>query len=154
MKNNKGFSLVELIIVVAIMAVLMGILAPQYIRYVEKTRIRADDSIISDMDKAASALLADEKYYTVASNTVTVTMTHATGAVSVAGLGSMATTFVNEMHTSLYGSASASNKFKSKAYAGTATSTATYTWTQSLYTWTKSVFNGITDSKYETAQTT
>ena len=154
MKNNKGFSLVELIIVVAIMAVLMGILAPQYIRYVEKTRIRADDSIISDMDKAASALLADEKYYTVAANTVTVTMTHATGAVSVEGLGSMATTFVNEMHTSLYGSTSTANKFKSKAYSGTATSTATYTWTQSLYTWTKSVYNGITDSKYETAQTT
>ncbi|MBR5348788.1 MAG: prepilin-type N-terminal cleavage/methylation domain-containing protein [Lachnospiraceae bacterium] len=154
MKNNKGFSLVELIIVVAIMAVLMGILAPQYIRYVEKTRIRADDSIISDMDKAASALLADEKYYTKASNTVVVTMTHATGAVSVSGLGSMATTFVNEMHTSLYGQTGAVNKFKSKAYAGTATSTATYTWTQSLYTWTKSVVNGITDSKYETAQTT
>ncbi|HKM34419.1 MAG TPA: prepilin-type N-terminal cleavage/methylation domain-containing protein, partial [Lachnospiraceae bacterium] len=27
--NNKGFSLVELIIVIAIMAVLVGILAPQ-----------------------------------------------------------------------------------------------------------------------------
>lgn len=37
-KNNKGFSLVELIVVVAIMAVLVGVLAPAYLRYIEKAR--------------------------------------------------------------------------------------------------------------------
>lgn len=40
--NNKGFSLVELIIVIAIMAVLIGVLAPQYLKYVEKSRESAD----------------------------------------------------------------------------------------------------------------
>ena len=40
--NNKGFSLVELIIVIAIMAVLIGVLAPQYIGYVEKSRQSSD----------------------------------------------------------------------------------------------------------------
>ena len=40
--NNKGFSLVELIIVIAIMAVLIGVLAPQYLKYVEKSRVSAD----------------------------------------------------------------------------------------------------------------
>jgi type IV pilus assembly protein PilA len=157
MKNNKGFSLVELIIVVAIMAVLMGILAPQYIRYVEKTRIRADDSIISDMDKSAAALLADEKYYDKNTGTVEVSIDHTTGAVSVTGFNdaTVAAQFVNEMHTSLYGSTTATKKFKSKAYSTTTTSTATYTWHGSPdYTWTKSVYNGIVDSKYETAQTT
>lgn len=29
-RNNKGFSLVELIIVIAIMAILAGVLAPQF----------------------------------------------------------------------------------------------------------------------------
>ena len=37
-KNNDGFSLIELIVVVAIMAVLVGVLAPAYLRYVEKAR--------------------------------------------------------------------------------------------------------------------
>lgn len=37
-KNNNGFSLIELIVVVAIMAVLVGVLAPAYLRYVEKAR--------------------------------------------------------------------------------------------------------------------
>lgn len=41
-KNNKGFSLVELIIVIAIMAVLVGVLAPQFLGYVKKSKISTD----------------------------------------------------------------------------------------------------------------
>ena len=40
--NDKGFSLVELIIVIAIMAVLVVVLAPQYLKYVEKSREATD----------------------------------------------------------------------------------------------------------------
>lgn len=36
--NNKGFSLVELIIVIAIMAILAGAIAPAVIRYIRKAR--------------------------------------------------------------------------------------------------------------------
>lgn len=56
-KDNKGFSLVELIIVIAIMAVLVGVLAPAYLRYVEKSRKSADvqavDAVMSAMEAAA-----------------------------------------------------------------------------------------------------
>lgn len=40
--NNKGFSLVELIIVIAIMAVLIGVLAPQYLKYVNNSKVSTD----------------------------------------------------------------------------------------------------------------
>ena len=56
-KNNKGFSLVELIVVIAIMAVLVGVLAPQLIKYVEKSREATD---IQNCDSIASAL---KSYY-------------------------------------------------------------------------------------------
>lgn len=54
-KNNKGFSLVELIVVIAIMAVLVGVLAPQLMKYVEKSRESTD---IQNCDSIASALKA------------------------------------------------------------------------------------------------
>jgi type IV pilus assembly protein PilA len=40
--NNKGFSLVELIVVIAIMAVLVGVLAPQFLGYVERSKASTD----------------------------------------------------------------------------------------------------------------
>lgn len=57
---NKGFSLVELIVVVAIMAVLIGILAPQYLRYVEKSRLQKDNSAIAEVANAIKIAMADE----------------------------------------------------------------------------------------------
>lgn len=54
-KNNKGFSLVELIVVIAIMAVLVGVLAPQLIKYVEKSREATD---IQNCDSIVSAIKA------------------------------------------------------------------------------------------------
>lgn len=58
-KDNKGFSLVELIIVVAIMAILVGLLAPQYIKYVEKSRKSADASNLDEMVNAVQIYAAD-----------------------------------------------------------------------------------------------
>lgn len=153
MKNNKGFSLVELIIVVAIMAVLMGILAPQYIRYVEKTRIRADDSIISDIDKSCQATLADEKYYSAAAATVTVTVSN-TGVIATSDVGTQSTAFLNEVNTSVYGQTSSLNKFKSKAYTQGGSTTLTYTFNSTLYTWQATITNSIADSKYYQAPAT
>ena len=61
-KNNKGFSLVELIIVIAIMSVLIGVLAPQYIKYVEKSRVSADEDLADMLLSAGYLMSADEDY--------------------------------------------------------------------------------------------
>ena len=57
--NNNGFSLVELIIVIAIMAVLVGVLAPQFIGYVEKSKKSNDVSTIDSIANALDALAID-----------------------------------------------------------------------------------------------
>lgn len=58
-KNNKGFTLVELVIVIAILAILVGILAPQYTKYVEKSRKSADASNMDELVKAVQVYAAD-----------------------------------------------------------------------------------------------
>lgn len=57
--NNKGFSLVELIIVIAIMAILVGVLAPQYLKYVEKSRTSADKDQLDSFYTACTTAAAD-----------------------------------------------------------------------------------------------
>ncbi|MBR4719010.1 MAG: type II secretion system protein [Lachnospiraceae bacterium] len=58
--NNKGFSLVELIIVIAIMAILIAVLAPQYIKYVEKSRKSSDLDNYQKLVDAIQVVFADE----------------------------------------------------------------------------------------------
>lgn len=61
--GNKGFSLVELIVVIAIMAVLVGVLAPTLIKNVEKSRESTDVQNLDSMRGAVVTMLSTEKYY-------------------------------------------------------------------------------------------
>lgn len=58
--NNKGFSLVELIIVIAIMAVLVGVLAPNFIKYVSKSQRSIDVTNASRIVETMDVLLVME----------------------------------------------------------------------------------------------
>ena len=55
-KNNKEFSLVELIVVIAIMIVLVAVLAPVFTKYVEQSR-RATD--VTNANTIAEAILVE-----------------------------------------------------------------------------------------------
>ena len=59
MKNNKGFSLVELIIVIAIMAILVGVMAPQLIKYIEKSKVSADTQAADTVHSAVLTAMMD-----------------------------------------------------------------------------------------------
>ena len=65
-KNNKGFSLVELIIVIAIMAILAGALAPALIKYIAKSRRSTDVSNAQTIATAVTNALSVETAYDAA----------------------------------------------------------------------------------------
>lgn len=75
--NNKGFSLVELIIVIAIMAILIVVLAPQYLRYVERSRNSTDMQNATEIVTAFQTYQADPESQdplTATDNVATVTI--------------------------------------------------------------------------------
>lgn len=103
-KNNKGFSLVELIIVIAIMAVLMAVLAPQFLRYVERSRLQSDNTAIGEIANACKIVATNETAITGAPITITIPVAPAAAAnVTVTGTGAAAgvTAFQNEINATI-----------------------------------------------------
>lgn len=62
-KKNKGFSLIELIIAIAILVILTGLLAPQFMKYIEKSREAKDMQTLDTVYTAVQGALADEEAY-------------------------------------------------------------------------------------------
>ena len=61
--KTKGFSLVELIVVIAIMVVLMGMLVPALIGYSENTRADKDTAQMQEVVAAIEMAMTNEKIY-------------------------------------------------------------------------------------------
>lgn len=77
--NNKGFSLVELIIVIAIMAILAGAIAPALIRYIDKSRKSNDVSAAKTIKTAVETAMSNEVTY---ANLTAATFTTSAGVTS------------------------------------------------------------------------
>lgn len=117
--GNKGFSLVELIVVIAIMAVLVGVLAPQFIKYVENSRQSTDVQNVQELKTAVEVYVADNE---VSSNvTITIGSNKATVGGGITNLGTTA----NEV------------ALKSTGWAGS-----TYTYDVSTYKWSGKTASG------------
>jgi len=85
--NNKGFSLVELIIVVAIMAILMVVLAPTFTKYVDRSRQSSDASSVASIVSAMETGLADATDYPgITDGKYVVTITDGASGSSATGL--------------------------------------------------------------------
>ena len=63
-ENNKGFSLVELIVVIAIMVVLIAVLGSTILGYVEKSKYSKDMQALDAVNTAVKSFVAepDSKY--------------------------------------------------------------------------------------------
>ena len=79
--NNKGFSLVELIIVIAIMAILVGVVGTQVIPYLENSRKAKDFQVISAWNTAAVSTYSTEASNIVSTAVYTIEITD--GALTI-----------------------------------------------------------------------
>ena len=75
-KNNKGFSLVELIVVILIMAIIAVALAPQVMKWVDKSKVNTDinnrANLKSSMDAAVADFFSQGESFTAEKITFTV----------------------------------------------------------------------------------
>lgn len=106
--KNKGFSLVELIIVIAIMAILAAAIAPALIRYIDKSRKADDVTAAGTIESSVSAAIANEDAYEEAVKATPTVVAN----VSKGGGSYIGATFKSEMESSL--PQGADIKFKKK----------------------------------------
>ena len=75
MKNNKGFSLVELIVVIAIMAILAAVAIPTFSSFITKANIASDEQFAADLEYAIELALIEDG--DSLDDDITVTITNA-----------------------------------------------------------------------------
>ena len=63
LRNEKGFTLIELIIVIAIIAIISAILAPSFSRMTIRSRLKADISTARELTRQAGLYNADKGDY-------------------------------------------------------------------------------------------
>jgi len=80
--NNKGFSLVELIVVVLIMAIIAVALAPQVMKWVENSRKSTDIENYNSIMEACNVASTNEAVIKEVGSGITITMTNSGASIT------------------------------------------------------------------------
>ena len=83
--NNKGFSLIELIIVIAIMAVLVAIIAPNLTKYLGSSKTKTDDKNLDEVKQQVMNAISDAQTNDVTVPTGSIKLQASGSAVTVTG---------------------------------------------------------------------
>ncbi|MDR0886586.1 MAG: prepilin-type N-terminal cleavage/methylation domain-containing protein, partial [Clostridiales Family XIII bacterium] len=59
LKDKKGFTLVEVIVVLVILAILIAIAVPSVTSYINKSKVRADKTAVKTVQTVLQAVVAD-----------------------------------------------------------------------------------------------
>ena len=77
--SDGGFTLIEIAIVIAVLALLLGVLAPSLLKYVENSRMQKDESAMDELVNTFQLALADSntfdeaRSYSITNNYITYT---------------------------------------------------------------------------------
>ena len=110
-ENNKGFSLVELIVVIAIMVVLIAVLGSTILGYVDKSKYSKDISALDSINTAVKTFVADpsvDTSFTDGTYTLTALVAYDKGNVIMPILGEVFTLDEEEPANSKFNNASKS----------------------------------------------
>lgn len=94
--TKKGFTLIELIVVIAIIGVLAAILVPSMLGYVKKSKIQGANSTASTLAKAANSAVTDLDEEDKVPADGTIKGTDCTAAATSAEVADCINTFFND----------------------------------------------------------
>ena len=133
-KNNKGFTLVELIIVIVILGILAAVAVPAYSRYITRANEAADVAALDSIKTAAIAACAKRgqvSAISVSTNTDTGAVTGVTATVggnSIVLVGENAATEASDYSTFTTGNSYTLNSSTYKAGAHWSASSTDSNW--------------------------